>query len=229
MRFIFYVFLTILTLSSLAWSQSELGIDVYVGGGISSLAGPQTLRDQNKTGLNASGGVGFHLLPSLSLVVSVDYTSFPNNETHARQEVIQQIPDNERVGAGISISDGGILSIVAATADLKFLLSAAPEQWTPYVVLGTGFLSTSISDVNASYITSDQGTSSVMVSTYHPVVLPRTQYRVVSAFAGSVGIGFDMSLNEASRMFLESRYAVGFTAFGNTTYVPVKLGLRFAI
>jgi hypothetical protein len=45
----------------------------------------------------------------------------------------------------------------------------------------------------------------------------------------SFGAGIDVPLSKTNSMFIEGRYALGFTTYGNTTYVPVRLGLRFAL
>jgi hypothetical protein len=224
-----YVLLAVLAISSSAWSQSGRGMDCYVGGGISFLSGPQRLKDENKMGFNASGGVGFgfDILPSVSLVIGADYTVYPKNETQARQEAVQQMPESARIGSGISIGDGGTLSILTFTASAKLFLVTHEEQPAPYVVVGAGFLSTSVPDVSASYLYSTQ--TAVVVSTYNPFVLQRTQFNAKSAFAASVGAGIDIPLGKTHGLFLEGRYATGFTSFGNTTYIPLKLGIRFGL
>jgi opacity protein-like surface antigen len=227
MRIITYVLSAILAISSAAWCQSEHGIDCYLGGGISFLSGPQILKDENKMGFSASGGIGLSILPSVSLTVGVDYTAFPKNETHTRQEAIQQVPATARIGSGISIGDGGTLSIFTVTGDARLFLGPQDEQLLPYVVVGAGFLSTSTPNVQASYLYSQQ--TAVVVSTYNPLVLQRTQFNVKSAFVASAGAGIDIPLSPTNSMFVEGRYAFGNTSFGNTTYIPVKLGIRFSL
>ncbi|MCX6142511.1 MAG: outer membrane beta-barrel protein [Ignavibacteriales bacterium] len=227
MRLITNVLAAILTISTAAWSQSVHGMDCYVGGGISFLSGPQILRDENKMGFNASGGIGFDILPSVSLIVGVDYTAFPKNESQARQEVFQQMPAHDRIGSGISIGEGGTLSVLTIAGNLKLFLGLRDGQVTPYIVAGAGFLSTSIPDVQASYLYSEQ--TAVVVSTYNPIVLPRTQFNATSALVASVGAGVDIPLGKTNSMFVEGRYAIGFTSFDNTTYIPIKLGMRFGI
>jgi hypothetical protein len=227
MRLITNVLAAILSISTAAWSQSPRGMDCYVGGGVSFLSGPQILRDENKMGFNANGGVGFDILPSVSLILGVDYTAFPKNETQARQEAVQQVPARARVGSGITIGDGGTLSILSITGNVKFLFGFHDEEVAPYVIVGAGFLSTSIPDVNASYLYSEQ--TAVVVSTYNPLVLQRSQFNVKSAVVASVGAGIDLPLGKTNSMFVEGRYAIGFTAYDNTTYIPVKVGLRFGL
>jgi len=227
MRLITFVLLATLTISSAALGQSERGIDCYLGGGISFLSGPQILKDENRMGFNASGGFGLDVMPTVSFIVGVDYTAFPKNETRARQEAVQQIPAPERIGSGISIGDGGTFSIFTITGNLKLLLGPSGEQVAPYVIVGAGFLRTSVPDVAASYLYSEQ--TAVVVSTYNPLVLRRTQFNVKSAVVASIGAGIDLPLSKTNSLFFEGRYALGFTKYGNTTYVPVRLGLRFAL
>jgi hypothetical protein len=227
MRLMTFVLLATLTISSAALGQSERGIDCYLGGGISFLSGPQILKDENKMGFNANGAIGVGILPSVSLIVGVDYTAFPKDETRARQEAVQQIPAIERIGSGVSIGNGGTLSILTIGGSLKLRLGPSDGQVAPYVVVGAGFLSTSVPDVDASYLYSEQ--TAVVVSTYNPLVLRRTQFNVNSALVASFGAGIDVPLSKTNSMFIEGRYALGFTTYGNTTYVPVRLGLRFAL
>jgi hypothetical protein len=227
MRLMTSVLLAMLSVATAAWSQSVYGIDCYLGGSVSFLAGPQILKDENKMGFNASGGVGVDILPSVSLMIGVDYTAFPKNETQARQEAVQQIPAMARVGSGISVGEGGTLSIFTITANMKLYLGPRDEQVTPYVIVGGGFLSTSIPDVQASYFYSEQ--TAVVVSTYNPVVLQRTQFNVKSAVVASAGAGIDIPLGSTNSVFVESRYAVTNTAYGTTRYFPVTLGIRFGL
>jgi hypothetical protein len=227
MRLITNVLAAILTISTAAWSQTVHGMDCYVGGGISFLSGPQILRDENKMGFNANVGIGFDVLPSVSLIVGVDYTAFPKNESQARQEAVQQIPAHARIGSGISIGDGGTVSILTIAGNLKLFFGSHDGQVAPYVIVGGGFLSISVPDVNASYVYSEQ--TAVVVSTYNPLVLSRTQFNVKSSIVASAGAGIDIPLNKTNSMFFEGRYAMGNTTFGNTTYIPVKLGMRFGL
>jgi len=230
MRLITYILLTILAASSVAWSQSDHGIDCYFGGGISFLSGPQTLNDENTIGFNVNGGMGFgfHILPSVSLIFNIDYTAFPKDEAQARKETLQQMPDSAKLGAGISIGDGGTLSIFTVTANLKYLASHE-SQLAPYIIVGAGFFSTAVTDVHASYVHSSQGQSSIVESTYHPLVLSRTKFNVLSAMTVSAGAGVDMPISKTNSVFIEGRYVIGYTSFGNTTYIPVKLGIRLGI
>lgn len=229
MRTIAYVLLATLIVSFAAWSQSERGIECYLGGGISFLSGPPILKAENKMGFNAKGGIdfGFEVLPSVSLIVGIDHTSFPKDETRAREEVVQQIPASDRVGSGISVGDGGTLSILTISASAKILLGSRDDQVTPYVVAGAGVLSMSISDITASYVYSNE--TSVPVSTYHPVALKRSQFKASSSFMTSIGAGIDMPFGDSHALFVEGGYAAGFTSFGNTTYIPVRLGVRFGL
>ena len=227
MRLITSVLLAMLFIATAAWSQSEFGVDCYLGGSVSFLTGPQTLKNENKMGFSAGGGIGVDILPSVSLIVGVDYSAFPKNETQARQEAVQQIPTSARVGSGISVGDGGTLSIFTVTGNLKLSLGLRDEQATPYVILGGGFLSTSVSDVHASYLYSQQ--TAVVVSTYNPLVLQRSQFNVKSAFVASAGVGIDIPMSKTNSMFVEGRYAIGYTGFGHTTYIPVTLGMRFSL
>jgi len=227
MRLITIFLAAILSISTAVWGQSLRGMDCYVGGGVSFLSGPQLLREENKMGFNANGGLGFDILPSVSLILGVDYTAFPKNETQARQEAVQQVPARERIGSGISIGDGGTLSILSITANLKLGFGFHADEAAPYVIIGAGFLNTSIPDVSASYLYSEQ--TAVVVSTYNPLVLQRSQFNASSAVVASVGTGIDVPLSKTNSMFIEGRYSIGFTSFGNTTYIPVKLGMRFGL
>lgn len=227
MRLTTYVLLAILTIASVAWSQSGLGIDCSLGGGIAALSGPQVLKDENKMGFNVNGGVSYDLSPSISLIVGVDYTWFPKDEARARQEVLEQMPASAKVGSGVSIGEGGTLGVFTVTGSVKHLLGSRGYDVVPYVVMGAGFVSTSVPDVQASYMHSDQ--TAVPVPTYFPVVLQRTRFNVSSAFTASLGAGIDMPFGEANTMFIEGRYAIGFTAFDNTTYIPIRLGVRFGL
>ena len=193
--------LTIIAVTSVAWSQPEL----YLGGGIAFPTGPQDFTDGWKMGYNAGGGIGFSISPAVSYILSVGYASFPFDVSGINARY--GIPS----GATVSV-DGGSVSGLDVLGDFKF--SLMPKGVSLYLIAGVGYFNLSMSDatVKVSY----QGRSiSTTVSSDSK-----------SAFCASGGAGIDVPVNGKIGIFVEGRYFIAFTSGGNTSYVPVRAGVR---
>jgi len=193
--------LTIIAVASLAWSQPQ----VYLGGGIAFPTAPQAFKDDYKMGYNLGGGIGFSLSPTVSYMLTVGYASFPFDVSGINARY--GIPS----GATVSV-DGGTVSGLDVLGDFKF--SLMPKGVSVYLIAGVGYFNMSMSDatVKVSY----QGhSSSTTVSSDSK-----------SAFCASGGAGVDVPVSGKIGVFVEGRYFIAFTSGGNTSYVPVKAGVR---
>ena len=191
-----------------ASSQDASKADLYIAGGLALPSGPEDFRDNWNLGLNLGGGIGFSLSSAVSIAFSGEYAFFPIDET----EMLKKAGAS---GTGVSVTiDGGTLSILTLAGNVKLLLIPTPGSTAPYFVAGAGFFSLSASDarISASYLGSS---SSVTV-----------KFDNESAFYASVGAGMDIPMNEKTSVFFEGRYSIGFTKGENTSYIPIKAGIR---
>ena len=201
MRKLTFVLLTIVAITSLAWSQPEL----YLGGGVAFPAGPSSFKDNWKMGYNGTGGIGFVLAPGLSAIITASYSSFPIDQSGSITKA--------GISAGASVSvDGGTVTALDFAGNIKF--SFMPKGTSLYVVASAGYFSMSASDM-AIKITSGGSSATFNYKT-----------NTVSAFSTSIGAGVDVPLGAKAGIFIEGRYAVAFTSDESTSYIPVKAGVR---
>lgn len=201
MRNLTFILLAIIALTSIASSQPAL----YLGGGIAFPAGPKSFTDSWKMGYNVSGGIGFSISPAASWILSVGYASFPVDVAGITAQA--GIPS----GATVSV-DGGTVSGLDVSGTFKF--SLMPKGVSPYLVVGAGYFNLSMSDatVKATY----QGRSaSITVSSSSK-----------SAFSASGGAGIDVPVSAKISIFVEGRYFIAFHSDENTSYVPLRAGVR---
>ena len=203
MRKLTLTLLTLIAIASVAWSQPEL----YLGGGVAFPTGPSTFKDNWKMGYNGTGGIGFTFAPGLSVIFTASYSTFPIDESG--------IISKAGIPAGASVSvDGGTVTALDFAGNIKF--SFMPKGTSLYVVASAGYFSMSASDM-AIKITSGGSSATFNYKT-----------NTVSAFSTSIGAGVDVPLGAKAGIFIEGRYAVGFRPDENTSYIPVRAGVRIA-
>jgi hypothetical protein len=210
MRVLTFTLLVIIAITSMAWSQTDKKTDLYLGAGITFPAGPQEFTDYWKMGFNAGGGIGFSLTPAASLIFTVGYAAFPLNES----EILKKAGVPSYVNASI---DGGTASALDLAGNIKLSLNPAPNRVAAYIVAGAGYFSLSFSDVKVS--ASYMGYSASETLTFDSE----------SAFSTSFGAGIDIPAGETTSIFIEGRYSIAFTKGDNTSYVPLRAGVRIAL
>ncbi|HXG00393.1 MAG TPA: outer membrane beta-barrel protein [Bacteroidota bacterium] len=192
----------LLIFSSSSFIQEEGRAELYLHGGLSFPFQPKEFSDYWKMGFNIGGGLGYSFSPYLALVGHVDYNNFAFDEDGF-------LKDLGFSGLGIKIS-GGSASIFTVSGNLKATLTTTPHSVSPYFIGGIGFFSISISEVTVS-----GGGVSV-----------RVEGDSESAFCVSFGPGIDISAAETVSILLEGKYVIGFTENENTTYIPLKAGIK---
>ncbi len=201
MRKLTLTLLTIIAIASVAWSQPEL----YLGGGVAFPVGPSTFKDIWKMGYNGTGGIGFTFAPGLSVIFTASYSSFPIDQSG--------IITKAGIPAGVSVSvDGGTITALDFAGNIKY--SFMPKGTSLYVVASAGYFSMSASDITIKV--SSGGSSQNFTEK------PDAE----SAFSTSIGAGVDFPVGAKLGIFVEGRYFIAFTSGGNTSYVPVRAGVR---
>ena len=191
----------ILLLSISCFGQNHL----FLSGGISIPSSPKAFSDYWNLGIGFGGGIDYALSSNLSITASVEYNNFSFNESGFLNDYGVSV-------SGISIT-GGSAHIFTAQGGIKVMLVNTPNVIAPYLIGTIGFFNLSSSDIEISY----QG-SSIKFSSESE-----------SAFSFNTGIGVKIPASENMDVFVEGRYAIGFTSNESTSYIPIRLGLSFKI
>jgi opacity protein-like surface antigen len=198
------VLVLLLTITLSSPSQEKVN-DFYISGGLSFPSGPQVFSDYWKMGFNVGGGFGFPLSTSVSLIAIVDYNNFSFDE----EGFLKAFGFSNY---GLSIT-GGSASIFTVNGNIKILLNTTPNTTSPYIIGGLGFFSLSTSDVTVS---GSGGSVNVAGDSE-------------SAFNVQFGLGIDIPTSSTMNVFIEGRYGIGFTKEENTSFLPIRIGLRIKI
>lgn len=188
-----------------AVGQEEKKATLSLSGGLSFPSQPRVFSDYWKMGFNFGAGLGYALSPFLSLSGSFDYNNFAFNEEGF-------LKDYGISGYGITVS-GASATIISVLGNLKVSLTPAMESVSPYFLGGIGFFSVSTSDVTVS-----AGGSSATAKGDSE-----------SAFSVLFGAGLDIPAGEATKVFLQVAYGIGFTKVDNTNYLPLKAGVTLKL
>lgn len=178
-------------------------VSYSVNTGFSLPSAPHDFSDFWKTGFNIGGAIGYPLEAKLTFQACVDYNSF----TYDKDRYLR---DYDFPGLEILI-DGGNVSIVTASANLKGMLLPQGSFVSPYFLGGLGLFRFSLSDMTMS----SQGQSQT---------LKGTSETAIGVFFGA---GFDFAINRRVNFFAEGKYGVGFTEDESTQYFPIKFGFSF--
>jgi hypothetical protein len=146
-------------------------------------------------------GLEIRMAPPVRIVASVDYTTFGLDEGGYRTR--------HGIDSSTPVS-GGEVAVLYAAAGLKIdVFLTAPSPVRPYLFGGIGYFRMHSDDLHVGATTLVQGPE--------------------EAFALHGGGGLDVMLGPAMNLFVEGLAEVGFTARQNTVYVPLRLGIAFAL
>ena len=201
-RIIFSLFLLSVAIAN-ASAQGTNKPEFYANSGISFPTGPDEFTDYWRMGFNFGGGIGYSVSPNLTLVGYFDFNNF-------RFDDDKFLRDYGFSGYGISIS-GGEASIITLSGNLKATLQTSPSSLHPYFCGGIGFFKFSIGDVTV----------------YEPGGSATAEGDSESAFSVLFGAGIDFVIGKRMDLFIEGKYAIGFTEDGSTQMFPIKLGIKF--
>jgi len=185
------------------FAQGTSKFEAYGNAGISFPIGPEDFSKYWKMGFNFGIGGGYVINPNLTLITYADFNSFSFDGD-------KWLKDNGLGGYGISLSGGGI-SIYTFSENLKITLPTTQSPVHPYLCGGAGLFIFSVNDIESNDSTfTGKGYSE-------------------NAFSVLLGAGADIAMGERVSLFVEGKYAIGFTkkTDGNTQILPIKIGIKF--
>jgi len=183
-----FTVLAILVAGSLAVSQVQAQeaakpMSFYLGGGVSVPTGD--LGDGWKLGFHGFGRVGFNVAPKLDILAGLDYHTFSVDDQ------------------GVSGIEGGALSTINITGDLKVNLGTPAMSANPFVLGGVGLAIESVSDLTIA------GLGTFSFDSESDVFI-------------EVGGGA-----EFNKFFIMGRYVNIFSSGSSISYLPITVGVKF--
>lgn len=163
---------------------------LYVHGG-AGFPTSSAFNDAYNTGFNAGVGVGIPLTNQLEGVFMGRYDRFGLDA-----------PSNMNI-------DGGTLSSLSATANLKLNGPVVSSRLMPYGFAGAGLFRLATSDMTSGSISTD-GNSEVDLGL-------------------QFGAGLSIGMSPRANLLVEPNYVVVFSEGESTTFFPVRLGVSFGL
>ena len=208
MRLFTITLLATLTILSSAPAQKINELNFLFSGGY-SMPRHNDFTKIMRGGLAIGAGLSYRLSSNIFILTNVDVNSFTVNMAGRRHEDgISRLFD----------VDAGPANIMSVTGNMKYLLLHSNytdrDPFAIYVVGGIG-----VSQVSIPRITETMITNSTIVS---ETMMPTDD----TAFNASIGWGIEFPGGGLPGVFVEARYAVGFTKGQNTYYIPLRMGFR---
>lgn len=172
---------------------------IVIHGDLAPPAVPEAFADASSLGIG--GGIGFSVdvMPRLTLLAGVDYTTFGFDDDEFR--------DTSGLPAGTRLV-GGETSTLFASVGLRIDLMYVPgTALRAYVTGGGGYLR----------IDSDDVVSDGMVF----------KLRNEDTAAVQAGGGFQVAFGPSLSVFFDALFVMGFTDTDVTGYVPLRVGVSF--
>jgi opacity protein-like surface antigen len=194
------IFLLLLSFFNPAQAQYERRPVFYLSTGITIPSAPEEFSRYWNPGPNFGFGLGYPATDYIILRGNVDYQRMMHDADKERADLSN--------GSEVDFQ-GGTATIFTATAGVKVNMRPAASAIIPYLVVGAGYLRLSLTE---------------MITTYHGQTYRRS-VDPESAAAFTMGVGCDFHLANRVTLFVEGKYATGYTKVDNTQYFPIKIGI----
>jgi hypothetical protein len=171
--------------------------------GVSYPLAPKVFSENWKIGFNLGIGIERQLSGPWSGQLYFDYNNFEIGD----EQFTKFLGFNE---PGLSIN-GGTASILAVSANVKYLMGRARSGEAPYLIGGFGLYRFTVGD--GSFATTD--TTVIILSSYENTI------------GSNIGVGIDVRIGARTSFYIEGRYFLGFTNGNSTHHIPLRVGIIF--
>lgn len=199
---IFLIFGTLHGSSALAQGKKS---EFTVGGGLSLLLTPDSVKDFYNTGFQGVAGFGFKIMSHLLVGGSLSYNNFGLDKTALLESV------GTPSGSNIDIV-GGTINLVEILAVVKYYFLSNEKSPNIYLLGGPGLSWGRISEVT------------VLIPNQKPFT-QNSETDTNFTLAGGLGVRFRVGAN--TNLFIEGRYSALISGGEDLTYVPLKIGVIF--
>jgi opacity protein-like surface antigen len=211
------VSLALVLFSAHANAQEESSFHILFNGGYSLPQKPDIFKDVWNNGFNVGGGVGYRFVSWLTVQGLVNYDRFSIDENGVSNLF------EEEFGVGLSGLDlgldfqGGQISLLSLTGEVKASFVADPSKVSPYVVGGGGVGRLSIDD------------ATVAISFLGERLEETLEGESETKAMATVGGGVDIPIGGRIAVFVEGRYHLVFTSEERTDFAGFRGGVRLGL
>ena len=211
--------LTFVLLAVLLVGGSSLARDPRFGGGvhggISVSAFQELISDAYGIGPTFGAHADLQIIPAFTTRLSVDYHTFSPDEDKLKALVGAVLSLDPSTIASIS---GGSINVFAVTVNgIGRVQTQSPV--TPYGLFGLGIHSISLSDIEGSTTTGQQGT----------LTEDDVNFKGGTKFGLNFAIGSDFRVARSVTLFVQVGYTLVFTEDESNGAIPILLGFTFGL
>jgi opacity protein-like surface antigen len=211
-----FLLLAALLLSPHAYAQGDSQTQVFFNGGYSIPQKPDVFKDAWNNGFNVGGGVGYRL-GRLTFQGLVNYDRFSVNDDGVMNVLTEEIGfDPTMLGLDLNIQ-GGNVSVLSVTGEVKVSFVADSGAVSPYVIGGGGLGRVSTDDVTVSL--------ELFGERFQETVESESETKPMA----TVGGGVDIPIGERAAVFAEGRYQWVFTSDESMGFVTIRGGVRIGL
>jgi len=217
------VILLLLLLMTAGYAQQDIGLEVSLSSGFVSPSSPMTFSNYWKMQYGGGASVGFALSPSIILMGSVEYYRFNLSVDGVNEgfdtKYMSDLWSFDKVSLDPSADPS---SVMTASLNVRVTPGVVGGMISPYFLVGIGMMRFTLSEIalpTTSLLSLD---SSSISMTAHRTITGGEETEVMV----QGGLGADIHLMPLLTLFIEARYAQGFSKNLGTAYIPVTLGVR---
>jgi len=219
-------FLLALLIAAPAAAQEGMSLEVTAGSGYVMPSSPMTFSNYWNMEFGGVLGAGVHISPSVTLHGSLEYYRFALDEAGVTESFDTRYMRDIWAFNDVSLTPSGEAgTIIAASANVRVAPTGLTGVVTPYVTAGIGVMHFSLGEISlpATSVLSINGSDIAMTASQKITGGTETS----PFFQG--GIGLDLHVSAGMIVFIEARYAHGFSKGLGTSYVPVTAGIKFGL
>lgn len=210
------LFCALFLLSPHANAQGDSKFQVLFNGGYSLPQTPDVFKDAWNNGFNVGGGVGYRL-GRITVQGLVNYDRFSVSNDGVMSILIDEVGfDPSILGLDINLQ-GGNISIISATGEVKFSFIEDSGTVSPYVMGGGGLGRVSTDEVTVSLELFGESLQETVESASETKPM------------ATVGGGVDIPIGERAAVFAEGRYQFVFMPDERLEFISIRGGVRIGL
>ena len=207
----------LLLLSVHANAQEDSNVQILLNGGYSLPQKPDIFKDVWNNGFNVGAGVGYRFSGRFTVQGLVNYDKFSVTDNGIMDILTEEIGfDPSELGLEINLQ-GGSVSVLSLTGEVKVSFVEDPSKISPYVIGGGGLGRVSTDDVTVAL--------TFLGESLEESIEGESETKAMA----TVGGGVDIPIGERAAVFVEGRYQFVFMSDERMEFVGIRGGIRIGL
>jgi opacity protein-like surface antigen len=220
------VFVLLFLVMSVGQAQKRSGFEVFLSSGFAIPSSPMPFANYWKMQYGGGGGVGYTLSSSITILGSAEYYKFQLNRDGISKSFDTKYMSDIWIFNDVSLNPSADpSSVFTASINLQLTPSGNSKTLSPYLLLGAGVMSVTLSEISLP-TTSVLALDSSIVSM---TAMRRITGGKETAAFFQCGMGIEAHLTSLVTMFAEARFVRGLSKGLGTAYIPLTAGVKITL